>query len=129
MAVATFSVNTSTTSPIQSNDQRYAYFDGTLQSSAFGDTYPAGGIPIDSVLQAAGGPGSKPAWMQVWSESGSGYIYQYIRSTGKIMVLQVPPNGSLTTAAPLQQLSSGANSLSGVFQDVIRFRAAYIRNT
>jgi hypothetical protein len=128
MALATLSVVPS--SVIQTNDQRIQTFIGQLSVSAFGDTYPVGGIPLKSVLQAALLPStnSAPLEIRVWSSIGSGYIYQYIDSTGNLMVLQVPPNGSLTTAAPLQQLNTAANSLSGVFSDVIKFRASYLRN-
>jgi hypothetical protein len=133
MALATLSVapgSVAPLGPIQSNDQRTQTFYGRLQVSGFSDTYPVGGMALDSVLQAALLPNTNQAPIRVilYSETGSGYIYQRIPSTGKLMVLQVPVNGSLTTAAPLNQLPSSLNSLSGVFNDVIGFEATYLRN-
>lgn len=124
MAIATLSVKAGFT---QSNDQRTQSFWGTLTVSAPTDIYPAGGFALDSVLQAALLPttNSAPLTVQV-NGSGSGYIYQRIPSTGKLMVLQVPPNGSLTTAAPLQQYPSSA--VSGIWADTISFEAVYLRN-
>ena len=126
MAVATLSVAAGF---VQTNDQRTVKYVGNLTLSAFGDTYPVGGIPLKSVLAAALMPttNSNPLYVQV-TGAQAGYIYQYIPSTGNLMVLQVPPSGSLTTAAPLQQLGSNANSLSGVFQDVLQFEVCYLRN-
>ena len=129
MALATLAVTAS--SVIQTNDQTVQRFYGKLTISARTDDYPVGGMALDSVLQAALLPRSNqaPIRVMVWSSAGSGYVYQRIKSTGNLMVLQVPPNGSLTTAAPLQQLPSGGNSLSGVFADTIEFMAEYQRNT
>ena len=126
MALATFSVAPGFK---QTNDQRVARYYFTLALSAPGDTYPVGGIPLKSVLAAALQPttNSAPLYVQI-TGGAAGYIYQYIPSTGNLMILQVPPNGSLTTAAPLQQLGSNTNSLSGVFADTITGVAEYLRN-
>jgi hypothetical protein len=126
MALGTWSV--SPTTKRRDNTQVYEWWDGTLTWSAFGDISPVGGADIKGVLAAALAPTGPLKSLLVWSSAGSGYIYDYIEATGKLMVLQVPPSGSLTTAAPLQQIGSGANSMSGVFQDTIRFRAQYVRN-
>jgi len=126
MAIATLSVKAGFT---QSNDQRTQTFWGQLQVSAPTDTYPVGGFLLDSVLVAALLPTSNTGLIGFQcAGAGAGYIYQRIPSTGKLMVLQIPPNGSLTTAAPLQQLPSSANSLSGVWADTIGFEAVYLRN-
>jgi len=128
MPVATLAVVAGTDST--DNTQKFVTCRGRLQLSAFGDTYPVGGLELRSVLAAKFLPPSNqgPRQVKTWSAFGSGYIYNYIPSTGKLMVLQVPVNGSLTTAAPLTQLGSGANSLSGVFEDQIEFEAQYLRN-
>jgi len=124
MALATLTVKNDFK---QTNDQRTQTFWGTLQVSAPTDIYPAGGFLLDSVLQAALMPttNSAPLSVQV-SGAGAGYIYQRIPSTGRLMVLQVPFNGSLTTAAPLIQYPSSA--VSGIWADVISFEAVYLRN-
>jgi hypothetical protein len=113
----------------QSNHQRWQEFIGTLTISARTDTYLPGGLALDSVLAAAlpVSSNSAPLLVRITGAQG-GYIYQRIPSTGKMMILQVPVNGSLTTAAPLNELPSTSNSLSGVWADVITFRATYLRN-
>ena len=99
------------------------------QLSVAGTVYPAGGIALDSVLlalpQVTTAGGVQVADIQ--SKSGSGYLYQRIGATGKMMVLQVPPNGSLTTAAPLQQFPSSGN-VQGIVNDNISCHAVFIRN-
>ncbi len=130
MAIGTLSVVLGANSPIQDNTQRFQIFTGKLAVSAFADVYPVGGLELKNVLKA-GLPvttNSDPVVVRVQSASGSGYVYDYIKSTGKLMILQVPPTGSLTTAAPLQENPSGANSLSGPFEDVIEFEVKYLRN-
>jgi len=113
----------------QTNDQRTETFYGQLTPSSPTDIYPAGGFPFDSILLQALQPSTQtPLRVLVWSVAGSGYIYQRVSANGKLMVLQVPPKGSLTTAAPLQQLPSSSDSLSGVYNDVIQFEATYARN-
>jgi len=94
-----------------------------------GTSYPAGGIPLDSVLLAlpeiTTNSGVKRTDIQ--SALGTGYIYQRIPSTGTMMILQVPPNGSLTTAAPLQQIPSNTN-MQGIINDTIECHATFFRN-
>jgi hypothetical protein len=132
MPIGTLSVVAS--SVLQTNDQRIQKFYGQLKISAFADTYPVGGLVLDSVLAAALMPTTNqpPIRVMVYSCSGpaqgDGYIYQRICATGKLMILQVPPSGSLTTAAPLQEVPSNNTSLSGPFNDTINFVAEYVRN-
>jgi hypothetical protein len=115
--------------PVQTNDQKIQRFIGTLTIT--GTQYPVGGIPLDSVLTAALLPNTNTTVLRVTLESrtGLGYIYQRIASTGKLMILQVPPSGSLTTAAPLQELTSGTSALTSVVNDIIGFVAEYLRNS
>lgn len=100
---------------------------GTLIVGA--GNYAAGGLALDSVLLAL------PEGIQtstgvlrclINSRTGSGYIYQRL-ANGKMMILQVPPNGSLTTAAPLQEIPASTN-LQGVQNDNISFEASWKRN-
>jgi hypothetical protein len=100
---------------------------GTLVVGA--GNYAAGGLTLDSVLLALP-EGAKTNTgvlsCQIASRSGSGYVYQRL-SNGKMMILQVPPNGSLTTAAPLQEIPTSTN-LQGVQNDSIAFIASWKRN-
>ena len=93
-------------------------------------TYPVGGIAIDAAILAIPGvtTNSGVKWTQIQSAAGSGYIYQRIPGTGKMMILQVPPSGSLTTAAPLQEIPSGTD-MHGIANDIIEFKAEVLRNT
>lgn len=127
MAVGTLSVKAGF---LQTNDQRIQKFYGQLLVSAFADTYPVGGLVLDSVLAAGLLPNSNqaPIRVSIFSSGGLGYIYQRIAATGKMMILQVPATASLTTAAPLKELDSVANALSGPFEDTITFEAHYLRN-
>jgi hypothetical protein len=111
------------------NTQKRVHLYCQLQLSAAGDTYPAGGIPLDSVLLAVPGftTNSGVKFTEIQSESGSGYIYQRIPATGKMMILSIPPNGSLTTPSPLQQIASSLN-MQGIFNDVIACHATAFRN-
>jgi len=111
---------------VQTNDQRVQSFLGSLSLGPVASTYVPGGIPLDSVLQAALLPTSNSAPLRVtlMSKTGSGYIYQRIPSTGKMMILQVPLTGSLTTAAPLVEMLAG----TVVPNEAIDFRAEYLRN-
>lgn len=126
MALATLSIVNGT----QQYDNTQKRITLYCQLQVAGQTYPAGGIPLDAVLLADPGvtTNSGVKWTDIRSDSGSGYIYQRIPSTGNMMILQVPPNGSLTTAAPLQQIPSSLN-LQGIINDVIACRATFLRNT
>jgi hypothetical protein len=111
------------------NTQKRIHLYARLQFSAPTDTYPAGGVPLDSVLLAIPEitTNSGVRFTDIQSEAGSGYIYQRIPATGRMMILQVPPNGSLTTAAPLQQIPSSTN-MNGVYNDNIAIHATFLRN-
>lgn|ERR1700720_623546 len=117
---------------VQDNLQRSQMFTGQLTIGPANATYPAGGIPIYQALLAALFPTTNdpvPHYVELHSTRGTGYIYTYIKSTGCMMILQVPPSGSLTTAAPLQELPSSANSLSEIATlDVIAFKIMWRRN-
>jgi hypothetical protein len=123
MSLATLSVGAYSVD----NSQKYVIIRGYLTIS--GTVYEVGGIPLDSVLLALpeATTNSGVAWCMLWDDVGSGYIFQRILSTGTMMILQVPPSGSLTTAAPLQQLPSSTN-LQGIGQR-IHFEAGFRRNS
>lgn len=107
--------------------QKKEIFSGTVTVGV--GTYIPGGLPIDAALEATCLPKSnqRPLRVQFWSRTGSGYMYQYIKSTGNMMILQVPLTGSLTTAAPMVELLAGS-TLSQVQSDIIDFQVEYARN-
>jgi len=109
------------------NDQRTETISGRMLITGTGN-YPVGGLPLDSVILAI--PECTGSIMRVvcTSDVGSGYIWQRIPSTGKLMGLQVPPSGSLTTAAPLQQLPSTIDN-NTLVNEAINFVATIKRNS
>lgn len=111
---------------IVDNSQRIMRILGTIK--VLGTPYPPGGIALDSVLlalpQATTNSGVKRCILT--SLNGTGYIYQRL-SNGNMMILQVPPNGSLTTAAPLQEIPSSTN-MQGINNDLLDFEAEFLRN-
>jgi hypothetical protein len=123
MSLATLTVNPGY---IVDNTQKLIQIHGSLFVN--GTVYEVGGIPLDSVLLALPEvtTNSGVKYCILTDDTGSGYIFQRIPSTGNMMILQVPPSGSLTTASPLQQLPSSTN-LQGLFTR-IHFDAAFLRN-
>jgi DNA mismatch repair protein MutH len=112
------------------NTQKRQHLYCQLQLSSPTSTYPANGIPLDAVLLAVPGvtTNSGVKWTEIRSDIGSGYIYLRIPSTGNMMILQIPANGSLTTAGPLQQIPSSTN-MQGIYNDVIACHATFLRNS
>jgi hypothetical protein len=112
--------------PVQDNWQHTQRFRTSITISD--GIYPVGGIPIDKAMAAALLPTSNrtPRALQAVSLNGSGFVYDYIRTTGKLMVLVVPPSGSLTSQAPLQELNSDA--FHKVSLDTIQITVEYDRN-
>lgn len=108
------------------NSQRILRIQGTLK--VVGSSYIPGGLALDSVLlalpEATTNSGVKRCI--ITSLSGTGYIYQRL-SNGKMMILQVPVNGSLTTAAPLNEIPASTN-MQGINNDTLDFEAQFLRN-
>jgi len=109
-----------------SNDQKTTTLSGRMTIVGTGN-YPVGGIPLDSVILALPEATGVIARVLLTSDVGSGYIWQRQPLTGKAMGLQVPPTGSLTTAAPLQQLPSTIDNVT-LQNEVINFVAVVKRN-
>lgn len=112
------------------NTQKKIIISGRLVlTGTVGGVYPVGGVPLDSVLlalpEATTNSGVRSCLL--WDESGIGaYIFTRIPSTGAMMILEVPVNGSLTTAAPLTQIPSSTNMLN--IGSAIHFEAHFLRN-
>ncbi len=110
------------------NTQKKIIISGKMLITGVG-VYPPGGIALDSVLlalpEATTNSGVRRCILT--SDVGSGYIWQRIPSTGKAMGLQVPPAGSLTTAAPLQQLPATVDNLT-LQNETINFEVEILRN-
>ena len=109
------------------NDQRTETISGRMLITGSG-SYPAGGLPLDSVISAIPEATGSIMRVLVTSDVGSGYIWQRIPATGKLMGLQVPPSGSLTTAAPLQQIPSSVDQVT-LGNEILNFVATIKRNS
>lgn len=111
---------------LTTNDQRFLRIQGTLKVT--GASYVPGGLALDSVLLALPEATTNSGVRRciITSLTGTGYIYQRL-SNGKMMILQVPVNGSLTTAAPLNEIPASTN-LQGVNNDVLDFECEFLRN-
>lgn len=110
---------------ITSIDQRMLRIQGQLK--VVGTPYIPGGLALDSVLLALPEATTNTGVRRcvITSLTGTGYIYQRL-SNGKMMILQVPVNGSLTTAAPLNEIPASTN-MQGINNDVLDFEAEFLR--
>lgn len=109
------------------NDQRTETISGRMLITGTGN-YPAGGLDLDSVIKAIPECTGTIMRVLVTSDVGSGYIWQRISATGKLMGLQVPPSTSLTTASPLQQLPSTVSNTT-LQNEALNFVATIKRNS
>jgi len=112
-----------------SNDQKIEHISGNLAFAA--GSYTTGGVQLLTVLQALADyfTQSAPVRIDIQSAKGSGYTYDYIASSGKVMILQVPAaNGSIATAPGPQVELPAAALPAGVTADVIQFHAFLKRN-
>ena len=65
--------------------------------------------------------------MKVWSELGSGYIYQFSRNTGVLYVMEIGAIASTpATAIPLAALAAGVYP-AGVLADLVRYEATFMK--
>ena len=109
------------------NDQRTETISGRMTITGSGN-YPAGGYALDSVIKAIPECTGTIMRVTVMSDVQSGYVYSRNPTTGKLMQLQVPPSGSLTTAAPLQQVPSTLDQNTAA-SEVLNFVATILRNS
>ena len=66
----------------------------------------------------------QPYSLQVWSELGSGYVYQYSRTTGVLFVMA--QTSAAAAGDPLAKLAAAAYP-AGVLADVIRYEATFLK--
>jgi hypothetical protein len=130
MATATVKYNI-TTRPTSfgSVDQETVTFMGTISFSAATDTYATGGL-----LAAAGfaalnlGPYADrtPLFVDIQSQAGSGFQYQYNVSTKKLMI--IAGGGSGTAAASEVTNGTALNAATpNIFTDVVSFQFFFQR--
>ena len=67
-----------------------------------------------------------PDDMEIHSVAPTGYIYQYNKTTARIMAFQVPSAAALTNAAPLLELGATATP-GGVTGDTVHYVASWAK--
>lgn len=111
------------------NDQKLAHVYGTIAISASPATYATGGLavsfsgltpPVPNVSNPASALISQS--VAIWSNGGSGYVYGYNASTGKLQIF----TGAAAQSA-LTELTDGGAIPAGVSGDAIVFNAAFVR--
>jgi hypothetical protein len=107
------------------NTQRRSIVRGTLAISASPGTYPSGGFSLATVfkLEPIRNVSGVPAGLFVYSVSGSGYTYVWIRSTNKLMIQQ----GAASASNPNAEIPVAAIP-AGVSGDTIEFEAEFQHN-
>jgi hypothetical protein len=97
-----------------------SYVTGGLVPSNYNSITDSSGAVVLTSVYTSATIGSAPDEMLLVSESGSGYTYVYVRSTGAIKIYQ----GGATTSVPLAEI--GATALpAGVTGDKVRFIASW----
>jgi len=106
------------------NTMNQAVIYGTIAITASPATYATGGLAItwpqkDNRYSNNSG---NPWWAEIVSISGSGYQYNYIRSTNKLQILT-----GAAAQSPLAELTNAASIPAAVSGDTIEFRAEFRR--
>jgi hypothetical protein len=106
-------VATSNTNQIDATRTHFI-LEGTLTLTG---TYVSGGFAVQALLAALVQQTSgKPSTIDIYSATGSGFVYNYVESTGKVVILV---QGAAATD-PLAELAAGALP-AGVTADTLRF--------
>lgn len=127
MANATVAYTINNSVPLGNKNQKSIEYHGTLAFSAAGGNYTAGGLPATANKALANlGPYSNrtPISWYAWSTVGSGFQYEYLPATGKLMILAGGGNG---VAAPIEvtdttQLNATTPQIA---TDVVNFKVEF----
>lgn len=82
-------------------------------------TYDPGGFPVNWAIDDVVTTTASPFEVEVWSASGSGYVYVYNTATSKLQVFESGASGF-----PLGELLQAAIP-NGIVNDVIQFKAVF----
>lgn len=95
---------------------------GTVAIQASPATYATGGLALSFLNESV--KSNNPAQqVSIYSVAGSGYVYAYNASTGKVQIFQ-----SAGSAAPLAELGNGSAIPAGVSGDTIEAQASFFRD-
>ena len=105
------------------NTQRHLVVYGTVAIGASPLTYATGGVAMSFTgLEPLKTSNLTPLWCDVRSVSGSGYVYIYNASSGKLQIFT-----GAAAQSPLTELSAGAVP-AAVSGDTINFKAEFLKN-
>lgn len=129
MATATFKFNPAPTIILGDITQETAIYYGTITFSAAADTYASGGLlPLANFGLKQLGPYADraPLYVDVNTQAGSGWEYEFNIATGK---LQIIAGGGSGTAAAVEVTNGTALNAAtpNIFTDVVGFRAVFPR--
>lgn len=112
-------------------DQDTTTYIGSLTFSAATDTYATNGLaPLAGFDLKSMGPYADrtPLEVLIFSHAGSGWVYQWVVSTGKLKIFSANSSGSGTTAAVELTNATALNAATpNIFTDVVRFVARFPR--
>jgi len=94
-------------------------------STAFTATMPSALTGTTGTGTASGINPPQPYSVKFWTELGSGYVYQYSRTTGVLFVMA--QTSSASAGDPLAKLAAAAYP-AGVLNDVIRYEARFLKS-
>lgn len=115
--------------PLGETFQDSVVYYGSLTFSGAGDTYGTGGLPATTGKGlAALGPYSDRTPVSVSFKSVGGYDYNYIASTGKLLIIA---GGGSGTAAPVEVTDTTALNAAtpNINLDTVTFAAKFFKGT
>lgn len=95
---------------------------GSVAISASPATYAAGGLVFSFANVVFDVSSQAPIDLEIKSISGSGFIYQWVKSTGKVKVLT-----GAAAQSPLTEVTDASAIPAGVSGDVLSYKASFLK--
>lgn len=122
MATATI-VGTENAFPAgKDSTQRRFHTYGAAAITASPATYAAGGLVFSFSAPVFDVSSQSPIALDIVSVSGSGYVYQWVKSSGKVKVFS-----GAAAQSPLTELTDGEAIPAGVSGDVLVYHAQFLK--
>lgn len=103
--------------------QRRFHTYGIVAITASPSTYAAGGLVFSFAAPVFDVSSQTPIDLELKSVTGSGYIYQWVKSTNKIKVLT-----GAAAQSPLTEATDGESIPAGVSGDTISYHAQFLKS-
>jgi hypothetical protein len=104
------------------NSQRMQTVRGTVAIGASPATYATGGVLLSWKIEGIKSTSGSPIQVTFGSNTGSGYVYNWIKSTNAIQILT-----GAAAQSPQTELTNGASIPAAVSGDTIWFEAVFAR--